>query len=128
MIRVSYMDQEVTLYLNDTIMLSLAVMSGVWKFIALTLNFMSGEMSLLTSSDSNSTEISSNDFIEQFSGVNIGTGFSGLLQDIRVYDSPLQELNLPSQETFLPQCYCRSNSSQCSADNKRYLQLVYYYT
>lgn len=121
------MDQEVTLYLNDTVMLSLDVGSGVWKVIALTLNFISGEISLLTGSDSSFVEVSPEDFIEHFSGVNIGAGFSGLFQDIIVYNSPLQGLNLPSKETFLPQCYCRSNSSltnsnQCSEDNKRYLQ------
>ena len=127
-IRVSYhMNQEVALYLNDTFMLSLSVENGDWKVIALTLNFTSDKITLLTGSNSSFIEV--NNFIEHFSEVNVGAGFSGLLQDIQVYDSPLQGLKFPSRETFLPRCYCRSNSSttnsnQCSEDNKRYVQYM----
>lgn len=122
-IEVSYVNQAVVLDFNDTVMLTLEMLgTNIWKSFALT--FHGTMVSLHSVSNSSSIGISPKDFIEDFSAVTIGEGFSGLLQDITVYDSPLDGFTLPADPVFLPQCYCQSPSSitssgQCSDEDDK---------
>lgn len=120
-IEVSYVNQSIVLDFNATVVLTLE-MAGTndWKSFALT--FRTTVVSLNSATSSNSIGISPKDFIENFSAVVIGSSFSGFLQDIIVYDSPLEDFNVPDSSAFLPQCYCQSPSSnsgqQCSEGDK----------
>lgn len=121
----SVINQDIVLDFNDTVLLTLEMAgTNIWKSFALTLRLT--EVSLVSATTSISTGISPKDFIGNFSTVIIGRGFSGVLQDIIVYDSPLEDFNVPESSTFLPQCYCQSPSSnsgqQCSEGDKSTLR------
>lgn len=123
MIDVSYINPNIVLDFNDTVMLTLEVAgTNIWKSFVLTSR--RSDVSLYSATGSSSADISPKDFLENFSAVIIGKDFSGLLQDIVVYDSPFEGfMNLPDNSEFLPQCYCQSSSSltstgQCSAGEK----------
>lgn len=116
----SYVDQEIALYLNDSriVSLSLGTEQG-WKAVALTWN--TTIVSLSNNSSINSTSIPPKDFIANFGVVKIGRNLIGILQDVIIYNTPLQEFNLPSIAAFLPQCYCQGNvdsNEDCVEEDK----------
>ena len=121
MIEISYENQEIVVHFNGNLVLSLEMPgSGSWKSFLVT--FREATVSLHSATNSSSMGISPKDFINYFSAVTIGIGFSGLLQDIIIYDLPIDSITLPAADAaFLPQCYCPTSESngQCSdADEK----------
>jgi hypothetical protein len=119
------MEMMEVLYVNQEIVLEYATLrttlemprSNDWKSLAVTI--LSTQVTLYSGSNSSSIAISPKDFIDEFSAVTIGEGFSGLLQDIIVYGTPLDGVTPPNEAAFLPQCYCRppsnfTSSGQCS--------------
>lgn len=113
-IEVSYENQEIVLCFNDARVLSLEMPgTDVWKSFLVT--FREASVSIHSTSTSNSMGTSPKDFFEYFNSVTIGTGFSGSLQDIIIYDSPLDNFTLPvADPVFLPQCYCPTSASLTS--------------
>lgn len=109
MLVLSCVGQELILNLNGTI-LSLNIGADTsWK--AVTISSFTEELSLSTEMNSNSTNIEPKKLIANLHSVIIGRNFNGFVQDIGVYNSPLQNFNFPTMATFLPQCYCQGNSS-----------------
>ena len=125
----SYRDQQVVLSLNNSQILSLTVgPDQVWKAIALTWN--TTVISVTDNSTTNAIPISTANFITNFSAVTVGRNFIGLIQDVIIYNTPLQDFTLPQTGAVLPQCYCEGNtdsSGDCVEDGQviaRYVPII----
>lgn len=119
----SYVNQQILLYLNNTLQLSLSLASDPdWKVAALTWN--GSVVSLTNNFTSNATDISPKDFIVNFGDVQIGRDFNGLVQDFIIYNLPLQRFNLPNIAPFLPQCFCSiaNSNGDCVEGDKTVLR------
>ena len=112
----SFTSNLVRLDLNNNLTLTQVVEDEGWKAIALTWNTTT--VSLSNGSSSSSISVTSEDVTTNFAAVIIGSNsHTVIVQDIIVYDNALQDFNLPSMATFLPQCYCYPNQT-CSEEER----------
>ena len=104
-----------------------ASLSGQWKSVFFTIqeSFDSNNQAIFsltthfgdeTSIDSVSLTLTDVPFSNAVTSITIGEGFSGFLQDVRVYVPALQVSNdnrviVPLEASFLPQCLCQSGFS-----------------
>ena len=105
--RESDTSQFVSLNLNND--------TETWKAVAVTLS--DGMASLSSESSSSSSSIA----IKPFTSIDtvvIGENFAGLIQDVIFYDTAIEDFDFTSSlATFLPQCYCLSDSVVVTTDN-----------
>lgn len=113
--------QYISLNLNDT---------EAWKAVVVTVS--GGRFSLSSETSSNSSLMTFKPLTSIDTAV-IGEDFAGLIQDVIIYTTPIEDFDFSSSlATFLPQCYCLSDSmivttDECIDGNKtttRYISML----